>query len=1015
MNLNLKIITFLLLLTTAVLGDIVHDDIKLVEDGDFVLWTNNSFTFSIAASASMSETMAITLPVADGSAGQQLTTDGNNVWSWVDPGGAGGAGDISEVGDVTNGAAFTQTSSGNSLWFEGATADDFEIELTGADATTPDKTITLPDITGTVILSGHTFSTDVTGTLDTDASTILTVTNDSHDHTGSTLSGIDIFDDTNLAVDTDHLKLTDDTLSFSDNEKVVSHARQDSFLEQIDFTISEAGGTVTGSLEKETGGDLTQFWSDDFDVLDCTPAKTVDLTGSVGTDTSPAAAFVYILFSAKTTLVVNSSWPADSVEHIRVASIVLQSAATTGTNGALMNRNWNDKAFGISNPKGGAILSNERMRVNHAQWDSGVLLTVTGDGTSTITLDTTGGFVYQLNRQAFPAIDMAGADDIHIVNQTSNAGTAYEKSVNLFDDITHVADGSGAGGGGSAIGNNKFFNLVIWGVQNRTGETSHLMCNIPIGQYGKQGDAIVDAEKFSVHTIPDDFRGTGFLIGELTFQFSSGGGGTWTLIQERSLLGHFPILIPGGGTTSIISTFVDSAFEIFDNGDDTKRIAFQVSSVGAGNTSVITVPDNNVDLADIATNTAHITADGSSHTFIDQDVTTTADVSFATVAADTTFRAGAGSQNAPSFAFTGDINTGMWNSDSNKLNFATGGFERLEINGNEATFTVPVDATAFIIGSASINEAELETIDGVTPGTVTASKAIIVDASKNITGMGTITCGLITSAANDLNELRRDRDTTGTTQRALQLIRDTNTTSLATSDGTGIRIRAEGLARSEYNIAAMDGLVEGTPGNLDGCWHFYTADNGALTLALILDSNQDAVFTGSVDMSGGTVTVGTSIVGGTSLDITAGDDGVFSTTIRDDTTATAANVFINATTGVLARSTSSARRKRDIVDVPENINPVLRPRRFRSTSAGDDPNKEYFGLIAEEVYEVLPEAVVMRRPVINNSDPNNIIYGEPEPDAIDWNMITTMLIKKNQRLKTQLQALEQRVTIIESR
>ena len=66
---------------------------------------------------------------------------------------------------------------------------------------------------------------------------------------------LDISDNTNLAVDTDHLKLTDDTLSFSDEEKVVSHSRQDSFLEQFDFTISEAGGTVTGSLEKEGTGD----------------------------------------------------------------------------------------------------------------------------------------------------------------------------------------------------------------------------------------------------------------------------------------------------------------------------------------------------------------------------------------------------------------------------------------------------------------------------------------------------------------------------------------------------------------------------------------------------------------------------------------------------------------------------------------------------------------------------------------------------------------------------------------
>ncbi len=483
------------------------------------------------------------------------------------------------------------------------------------------------------------------------------------------------------SVDIDHLKLTGSQLSFSDEEKVVSHARQDSFLEQIDFTISEAGGTVTGSLEKEGGGDLIQFWSDDFDVLDCTPAKTVDLTGSVGTDTSPVASFVYILFTDKTTLVVNTSWPADSVEHIRVASIVLQSAATTGTSGALMNRNWNDFAFGITNPKGGAITSDERMRKNHAQWDSGVALTITGSGTGTVTLDTTAGFVYQLNRQAFPAIDMAGADDIHLINLS---GSEYSTSVNLVADITTLADAV------TSIGNNKFFNLVIWGAQNRTGENSHLMCNLPIGQYGKQSDAIIDAMKFSVSTIPDDFRGIGFLIAELTFKLT-GGGSTWTLIQERSLLGLPPSLIPGGGTTNNISTFVDTAFEIFGNLDDTKRIAFQAASIATGTTRTITMADANVDLADIATNTTHRGLTNNPHTVT-----------------------------AAQLSLIIGTDTQAWDADLDTL----------------ATMQSGAPAALQLLTAA-----ELAFLDGATAGTAVASKAAVLDASKDITGMGNIEIG----------------------------------------------------------------------------------------------------------------------------------------------------------------------------------------------------------------------------------------------------------------------------------
>ena len=445
--------------------------------------------------------------------------------------------------------------------------------------------IDISDFTNLTVTSPITLTGDSVGIINQGTATTLLHGNASGN---AFFSIVDISDDTNLAVDTVHLKLTDDTISLSDNEKIIAHSKQGSFLEQIDFTVTATGGppttTVTGSLEKEGGGDLTQFWSDDFDTLDCTaPLCTVDLTPRVGTDDQPAKAFVYILQSAKTTLVAATSWPSASLEHIRIATVVLQSAATTGTEGVLGNRNWNDEAFGITNPRGHSLHAGERLRFEHALHESGVVLTVTGSTTSTITIDTTAGEVYQLHLQTFPAIDQAGAGNVHLVNLSGNE---YFASDNLVTDITTLADGV------TALGNNKFFNLVIWGVQNRTGEDSHLMCNLPIGQYGKQGDATIDAEKFSVFTIPGIFRGTGFLIAELTFQFIS--GPTWTLIQNTDLLGQTPILVPGGGTTNSITTFVDSAFEVFDNVDDTKRVAFQLSSVGTGNTSTITWPDNDI-------------------------------------------------------------------------------------------------------------------------------------------------------------------------------------------------------------------------------------------------------------------------------------------------------------------------------------------------------------------------------------------------------------------------------------
>jgi hypothetical protein len=64
----------------------------------------------------------------------------------------------------------------------------------------------------------------------------------------------------------------------------------------------------------------------------------------------------------------------------------------------------------------------------------------------------------------------------------------------------------------------------------------------------------------------------------------------------------------------------------------------------------------------------------------------------------------------------------------------------------KATLATPTFTTSITIGSASLTEAELEMLDGITAGTALASKAVVLDGSKNITSMGTISAGAITSS-----------------------------------------------------------------------------------------------------------------------------------------------------------------------------------------------------------------------------------------------------------------------------
>ena len=62
------------------------------------------------------------------------------------------------------------------------------------------------------------------------------------------------------------------------------------------------------------------------------------------------------------------------------------------------------------------------------------------------------------------------------------------------------------------------------------------------------------------------------------------------------------------------------------------------------------------------------------------------------------------------------------------------------------TSTAAITAgTSFIIGSADLNEADMEKLDGITNGTAAAAKAVVLDASKNIATLGTVGCGAITS------------------------------------------------------------------------------------------------------------------------------------------------------------------------------------------------------------------------------------------------------------------------------
>lgn len=112
------------------------------------------------------------------------------------------------------------------------------------------------------------------------------------------------------------------------------------------------------------------------------------------------------------------------------------------------------------------------------------------------------------------------------------------------------------------------------------------------------------------------------------------------------------------------------------------------------------------------------------------------------------------------------------------------------------------------------------------------------------------------------------------------------------------------------------------------------------------------------------------------------------------TTTAAANVFVE-NGGQIKRSTSSARYKRVIRPYfRANGESVLElePSTFYSKADGDDPDRQYLGLIAEDVAERFPLAAIRDE--------------KGRPDAVDWNAITAALLAEIRSLRARVDALE---------
>ena len=358
-----------------------------------------------------------------------------------------------------------------------------------------------------------------------------------------------------------------------------------SFRESFDALVTSDGATITMSLEQSGGGDLTMQFSDGQEVFDCTPADTIALTA--GTDASPQTNYIYILQSDSTRALTKSTSAFPSTEHIKIGFFLVPSATYVQNQGVYINQNWNDHSEGTNN-MGHMLHIAERSRRDGAYWFSGVA----GNGTddyltptaSNVELKSTSGVIMQMHSHTFPAFDTSGGDEALVVNWN---GDSYHNITNLFD-IT-------ADSGGNAIGANKYFNLTIWGVANKTGQTEQMMVNLPSGFYNTQAGAEADGSGYDDFTMPREFNidsSTGFLIARITIKMAA----TWVVSSTVDLRGSTPQTATGGASSSA-SEFADNVFTVYDNTDNTKEVQLSVGGLTTATTRTLTVQDADGTLA----------------------------------------------------------------------------------------------------------------------------------------------------------------------------------------------------------------------------------------------------------------------------------------------------------------------------------------------------------------------------------------------------------------------------------
>jgi hypothetical protein len=130
--------------------------------------------------------------------------------------------------------------------------------------------------------------------------------------------------------------------------------------------------------------------------------------------------------------------------------------------------------------------------------------------------------------------------------------------------------------------------------------------------------------------------------------------------------------------------------------------------------------------------------------------------------------------------------------------------------------------------------------------------------------------------------------------------------------------------------------------------------------------------------------------------------------IYNSTTGSAANMYI-ASNGRIYVNTSSKRYKKDITPLEINTSNIYKLNPVSYTSLSD--NKRYFGLIAEEVADVIPELAefAIEKNVVPGSSSEELI-----PNAVHYPILSVLLLKEVQKHEATINHQQELIDVLKN-